>query len=358
VKVLVTGGAGFIGSSVCRHLVLELGWSVVNVDKLTYAATLTSLASIEHSSRYVFELADVADPAAISRIFATHRPDAVIHLAAESHVDRSITRPQEFIFTNVVGSFVMLQSALEYWRSLSIDSRSMFRYLHVSTDEVYGTLGQTGLFDEATTYDPRSPYSASKAGSDHLTKAWYHTYGLPTIVSNCSNNYGPYQFPEKLIPLMILNILAGQELRVYGDGSNIRDWLHVEDHARALALVLQRGIAGETYNVGSRNQINNLQVVHTICDLVDEIGDKQASRELIRFVTDRPGHDQRYAIDPTKLEMQLGWRPQESFTTGLRKTVQWYIDRSDWWLPLHERYAGQRLGLETTQVRAWAPTAS
>lgn len=345
-KVLVTGGAGFIGSAVCRHLVTDLGWSVVNVDKLTYAATLTSLTPIADSPLYAFEQADIADASAMARIFQAHQPDAVMHLAAESHVDRSITGPQDFVMTNLVGSFVMLQAALEHWRSLDEPRRASFRYLHVSTDEVYGSLGAEGLFEETTPYDPRSPYSASKAGSDHLARAWQHTYGLPTLVTNCSNNYGPYHFPEKLIPLTILNALEGRELPVYGDGSNIRDWLYVEDHARALALVLQRGRVGETYNVGGRNERSNLEVVHTICDLVDQLAGRRDSRNLIRFVTDRPGHDQRYAIDATKLETELGWQAQENFETGLRKTVQWYLDRSDWWEPLRARYAGQRLGLQ------------
>jgi dTDP-glucose 4,6-dehydratase len=281
----------------------------------------------------------------MARIFATHRPDAVMHLAAESHVDRSITGPQDFIMTNLVGSFVLLQAALDYWRGLEASAQTRFRYLHVSTDEVYGSLGDAGAFLETTPYSPRSPYSASKAGSDHLARAWRHTYGLPTIVTNCSNNYGPYHFPEKLIPLIILNALEGRELPVYGDGSNVRDWLHVEDHARALALVLQHGQAGETYNVGGRNERTNLQVVEAVCDLIDELCGREGSRGLIRFVTDRPGHDHRYAIDATKLETELGWRAQESFDTGLRKTVAWYLERRDWWEPLRARYGGQRLGV-------------
>jgi dTDP-glucose 4,6-dehydratase len=345
VKVLVTGGAGFIGSAVCRHLVLDLGWSVVNVDKLTYASSLSSLAPIDGSACYALEIADIADASAMARIFATHRPDAVMHLAAESHVDRSITGPQDFIMTNLVGSFVLLQAALDYWRGLEASAQTRFRYLHVSTDEVYGSLGDAGAFLETTPYSPRSPYSASKAGSDHLARAWRHTYGLPTIVTNCSNNYGPYHFPEKLIPLIILNALEGRELPVYGDGSNVRDWLHVEDHARALALVLQHGQAGETYNVGGRNERTNLQVVEAVCDLIDELCGREGSRGLIRFVTDRPGHDHRYAIDATKLETELGWRAQESFDTGLRKTVAWYLERRDWWEPLRARYGGQRLGV-------------
>ena len=345
-KVLVTGGAGFIGSAVCRHLVRDRGWSVVNVDKLTYAASLTSLAEVSGSPCYTFEQADIADPTTMARLFAQHQPDAVMHLAAESHVDRSITGPQEFITTNVVGSFVLLQAAFTYWRGLSDAARASFRYVHVSTDEVYGSLGATGLFTETTAYDPRSPYSASKAASDHLAKAWFHTYGLPTVVTNCSNNYGPYHFPEKLIPLIILNALDGRELPVYGDGANVRDWLYVEDHARALTLVLSSGRPGETYNVGGGNERTNLQVVHAVCDLVRELAGRPDPRELIRFVPDRPGHDRRYAIDARKLENELGWRAEESFETGLRKTVQWYLDRRDWWTPLRLRYAGERLGQE------------
>jgi dTDP-glucose 4,6-dehydratase len=346
-KVLVTGGAGFIGSAVCRHLVADLGWAVVNVDKLTYASTLTSVASIADTPRYAFEKADIGDAAAIAKIFKLYQPDAVMHLAAESHVDRSITGPQDFIMTNLVGSFVLLQSSLEYWRGLDAQRRAAFRYLHVSTDEVYGSLGPAGLFSETTPYAPRSPYSATKAGSDHLARAWHDTYGLPVLVTNCSNNYGPFHFPEKLIPLTILNTLDSRELPFYGDGSNVRDWLYVEDHARALALVLQRGRIGQTYNVGGRNERTNLEVVQTICDLVDQLTGRKKSRELIRFVTDRPGHDHRYAIDATKLETELGWRAQENFTTGLRKTVQWYLDRRDWWEPLRARYSGQRLGLHS-----------
>ncbi len=345
-KVLVTGGAGFIGSAVCRLLVGATGDRVVNLDKLTYAANLASVAPVSDSEAYAFVQADVADLDAVRAVFAEHRPDAVLHLAAESHVDRSITGAGPFVTTNVVGTYAMLQAALEHWRGLEGESRDAFRFVHVSTDEVYGSLGSTGLFTEETAYDPRSPYSASKAASDHLALAWFHTYGLPVVVSNCSNNYGPYHFPEKLIPLVILNALEGRPLPVYGDGSNVRDWLFVEDHARALRLILQRGRVGQKYNVGGRNERTNLQVVQAICDLVDELAPREGSRrELITFVTDRPGHDARYAIDATKLETELGWRAEEDFDTGLRKTVRWYLDRRDWWEPLRARYDGQRLGL-------------
>ena len=347
-KYLVTGGAGFIGSAVCRELVGR-GDAVVNVDALTYAAEPRSLESIAQSPLYAFEKADITDAPAMARVFAEHAPDRVLHLAAESHVDRSITGPGAFIHTNVVGTYTLLSAALDHWRSLEGEPKNAFRFLHVSTDEVYGSLGAEGLFEETTAYDPRSPYSASKASSDHLASAWFHTYGLPVVISNCSNNYGPHHFPEKLIPLIILNALEGKPLPVYGDGSNIRDWLYVEDHARALALIVDEGRLGETYNVGGRNERTNLQVVHTVCDLVDELAGARAEgsrRELITYVTDRPGHDHRYAIDASKLETELGWRAQEDFTTGLRKTVQWYLDRRDWWEPLRARYSGERLGLE------------
>jgi dTDP-glucose 4,6-dehydratase len=349
VKVLVTGGAGFIGSAVCRHLVSELGHEVVNLDKLTYAACLASLAEIDQDPRYAFVQADVADAAAVAKVFEDHRPDAVMHLAAESHVDRSIEGAGPFITTNVLGAYVMLQEALAYWRSLEGEAKDGFRFLHISTDEVYGSLGDTGAFTETTPYDPRSPYSASKAASDHLVSAWGHTHGLPVLISNCSNNYGPYHFPEKLIPLIILNALEGKPLPVYGDGGNIRDWLYVEDHARALHLILTEGTPGQSYNVGGRNERTNLQVVHAICDLVDELAPPLSSgprRELITYVADRPGHDRRYAIDPTKLETELGYEPQTDFESGIRKTVEWFLARRDWWEPLRERYAGERLGLD------------
>ena len=346
---LVTGGAGFIGSAVCRELV-RAGHEVVNLDALTYAANLRSLDEIADSPLYRFEQADVTDAAALARILAEHRPDRVMHLAAESHVDRSITGPGAFVQTNVVGTYVLLEAALAHWRGLVGEARARFRFLHVSTDEVYGSLGPEGLFSETTAYDPRSPYSASKAASDHLASAWFHTYGLPVVVSNCSNNYGPFHFPEKLIPLVILNALEGRTLPVYGDGSNVRDWLYVEDHARALALIVAEGRPGETYNVGGRNERTNLQVVQAVCDLVDAMAGplrSGARRGLIAFVADRPGHDHRYAIDATKLETELGWRAREDFDSGLRRTVRWYLDRRDWWEPLRVRYAGERLGLQS-----------
>jgi dTDP-glucose 4,6-dehydratase len=347
VKIIVTGGAGFIGSAVCRHLVRDTDATVLNIDKLTYAASLPSLTDIERSDRYSFLKADICDPAAMAAAFSSFEPDYVMHLAAESHVDRSIVGAGPFIQTNIVGTYVLLDAALNYWRGLPKDKQAAFRFLHVSTDEVYGSLGDEGLFSEETPYDPRSPYSASKAASDHLASAWWHTYGLPVLISNCSNNYGPYHFPEKLIPLMILNALEGRPLPVYGDGGNIRDWLYVEDHARALWMIVQGGRPGETYNVGGRNERTNLQVVKTLCAIVDALAPKASgsSHDLITYVSDRPGHDRRYAIDATKLENELGWRAQETFDTGLEKTVRWYLDRRDWWEPLKRRYAGERLGL-------------
>lgn len=344
-KVLVTGGAGFIGSALIRRLASS-GTEVVNLDKLTYAATLTSVAEVADRPGYAFVQHDIADAEAMRAVFREHEPDAVVHLAAETHVDRSITGAGDFVRTNVLGTYTLLEAALEHWRGLDPAGRGAFRFLHVSTDEVYGSLGPTGAFTETTPYDPRSPYSASKAASDHLAKAWFHTYGLPVLVSNCSNNYGPYQFPEKLIPLAILNALEGVELPVYGDGGNVRDWLYVDDHAAALELILRRGRLGETYNVGGRNERTNLQVVEAICDLIDELAPAAGPRRgLIRFVTDRPGHDRRYAIDATRLETELGWRAEETFDTGLRRTVAWYLKRRDWWEPLRARYAGARLGL-------------
>ena len=346
-KVLVTGGAGFIGSAVCRYLVGR-GDDVVNIDKLTYAASLGSTDELMSSGRYALLRDDICNAEAMAAAFASHQPDAVIHLAAESHVDRSITGPAAFVETNIVGTYVLLQAALEYWRGLDAAGQAVFRFLHVSTDEVYGSLGEEGLFTETTPYAPSSPYSASKASADHLAMAWHHTYGLPVIVSNCSNNYGPFHFPEKLIPLIILNALEGQPLPVYGDGSNVRDWLFVEDHARALALIVERGVPGEKYNVGGRNERTNLHVVHTICDLLDEFRPRDgARRDLVTFVKDRPGHDLRYAIDATKLENELGWRAQENFETGLRKTVLWYLDRADWWEPLRSKHGLARQGLLT-----------
>ncbi|HEY8565568.1 MAG TPA: dTDP-glucose 4,6-dehydratase [Beijerinckiaceae bacterium] len=346
--IIVTGGAGFIGSAVVRHLVAATDATVVNLDKLTYAANLANLKDIEANPRYRFEQADICDRAAMERIFATHRPTAVMHLAAESHVDRSIEGPMAFVETNIVGTATLLVAALGYWRGLSGEAKERFRFHHVSTDEVYGTLGETGLFTEETPYQPNSPYSASKAGSDHLVRAWHHTYGLPTVTSNCSNNYGPYHFPEKLIPLMILNGLEGRPLPVYGRGDNVRDWLYVEDHAKALWTICSQGRVGETYNVGGYNEMRNLEVVETICDLLDELAAPLPSgkkrRELITFVTDRPGHDARYAIDATKITRELGWKPDETFQTGLRRTVEWYLANEGWWQPLRD-VAAERRGL-------------
>ncbi|WP_131114093.1 dTDP-glucose 4,6-dehydratase [Lichenihabitans psoromatis] len=346
-RVIVTGGAGFIGSAVVRMLAGEADVEVLNLDKLTYAGNLASLRAVENRPNYRFEQADIVDRAALDAIFASFRPDAVMHLAAESHVDRSITGSKDFIETNIVGTFTLLEAARAYWSGLPEADRQSFRFLHVSTDEVYGSLGETGLFKETTPYDPSSPYSASKAASDHLAMAWMRTYGLPVVISNCSNNYGPFHFPEKLIPLIVLNALEGRPLPVYGDGSNIRDWLFVEDHARALWTIVRSGRVGETYNVGGRNERSNLHVVETICDALDHLRPAATPRrDLITFVTDRPGHDHRYAIDATKLETELGWRAQETFETGIRRTIEWYLDNGWWWQPLRAGvYAGERLGL-------------
>jgi len=345
-RVIVTGGAGFIGSALVRHLVLENGYEVLNVDALTYAGNVESLREVEGKPNYRFLQANICDRQAMEQAFVDFRPNRVMHLAAESHVDRSITGAADFIQTNVIGTFTLLEVARGYWSTLDGAEKDAFRFLHVSTDEVYGSLGDEGLFREDTPYDPSSPYSASKASSDHLAKAWERTYGLPVVVSNCSNNYGPYHFPEKLIPLTILNALAGDRLPVYGKGENVRDWLYVEDHARALDLIIDRGRIGETYNVGGHNERQNIEVVRRICDVIDELRPGNAPRqELIEFVTDRPGHDARYAIDSTKLETELGWRAQENFDSGIAKTVQWYLDNEWWWQPLRERYAGERLGL-------------
>jgi len=345
-KVMVTGGAGFIGSAVCRRLVLTSGCEVLNLDALTYAASLTSLADVERDSRYSFIRGDICDRALLDTIFADFRPDVVMHLAAESHVDRSITGSAAFVQTNVVGTHTLLEAALAYWDALqSGEAKQRFRFLHVSTDEVFGSLGDSGLFHETTRYDPRSPYSASKAASDHLASAWFHTYGLPVVISNCSNNYGPYQFPEKLVPVMILRALEGEPLPVYGDGGNVRDWLYVDDHAAALECIVTTGRVGETYNVGGRSERTNLDVVRTILALVEELAPNSA-RSQIEFVQDRPGHDRRYAIDCSKIENELGWRSAESFESGMRRTVQWYIDRRDWWEPIRlGRFRGERLGL-------------
>jgi len=346
--VLVTGGAGFIGGAVCRHLV-GAGYRVVNVDKLTYAADLASLREIETSPSYRFHQADICDFARIAEILADERPDAIMHLAAETHVDRSIDGPGVFVETNVVGTVSLLNAALGYWRELDAERRERFRFHHVSTDEVFGDLPlDEGIFTEDTAYAPSSPYSASKAASDHFVRAWHETYGLPIVISNCSNNYGPFHFPEKLIPLVILNALEGLKLPVYGDGRNIRDWLYVDDHARALELVMTRGRIGENYNVGGRSERSNLAVVQTICDLIDDrapLPDGGRRRDLIEFVTDRPGHDRRYAIDPAKAETDLGWRAHEDFESGLAKTVDWFLANEWWWRPIRDkRYAGARLG--------------
>lgn len=345
-RVIVTGGAGFIGSALVRHLVLEKGYDVLNIDALTYAGYLPSLSTVEGKPNYRFAHANICDRARMDEAITGFRPDRIMHLAAESHVDRSITGAADFVQTNVIGTFTLLEAARSYWSKLQDEARDSFRFLHVSTDEVYGSLGAEGLFTEETPYDPSSPYSASKASSDHLAKAWQRTYGLPVVVSNCSNNYGPYHFPEKLIPLTILNALAGERLPVYGKGENVRDWLYVEDHARALDLIAERGRAGETYNVGGRNERKNIDVVRRICTILDKLQPGNRPREeLIEFVTDRPGHDARYAIDATRLETELGWRARENFDSGIEKTIQWYLDNDWWWGPLRERYSGERLGL-------------
>lgn len=346
-RVLVTGGAGFIGSAVCRHFISELAYDVVVLDKMTYAGNLASLAPVASNSRYAFEKHDICDADAVKAIFAKYEPDAVVHLAAESHVDRSISGSDVFVKTNVLGTFTLLEAARTYLASHRKDKAADFRFIHVSTDEVYGSLGEDGLFTETTPYDPSSPYSATKAASDHLAKAWQRTYGLPVIVSNCSNNYGPYHFPEKLIPLIVLNALDRRPLPVYGDGSNVRDWLYVEDHARALGTILTKGRPGETYNIGGRNERKNIEVVRQICTWMDHLRPADKSyHEQISFVTDRPGHDHRYAIDATKLENDLGWRAQETFETGIEKTVRWYLDNPGWWKPLRDKvYSGERLGL-------------
>ena len=329
--ILVTGGAGFIGSALVRHLVGEAGRPVVNVDKLTYAGSRASVAAVAESPGYAFERVDVCDGPAIARLFETYRPAAVVHLAAESHVDRSIDGPAAFVRTNVVGTYTLLDAALAHWRSLPEPDRATFRFLHVSTDEVYGSLGDDGLFTEATAYDPSSPYSASKAGADHLVRAWHRTYGLPTLVTNCSNNYGPFQYPEKLIPVAVLRAQAGEPIPVYGRGENVRDWLYVDDHVRALVAVLEQGVPGETYNVGGRAERTNLDVVRAVCGAMDELRPRPAPHaDLIAFVADRPGHDWRYAIDASKIERELGWAPRESFESGLRRTVRWYLDNGAW----------------------------
>lgn len=336
-KVLVTGGAGFIGSAVVRHIITNTQASVVNVDKLTYAGNLASLETVAGSSRYAFEQVDVCHRQELERVFNQHQPDVVMHLAAESHVDRSIDGPAAFIETNIVGTYTLLEAARSYWSALPAERKTAFRFHHISTDEVFGDLhGTEALFTETTPYAPSSPYSASKASSDHLVRAWHRTYGLPVIVTNCSNNYGPYHFPEKLIPLMILNALAGKPLPVYGKGNQIRDWLYVEDHARALYKVVTEGVVGETYNIGGHNEKQNIEVVRTLCSLLEELAPQKPAgleryEDLITYVTDRPGHDLRYAIDASKIERELGWTPQETFDSGLRKTVQWFLTNKTWW---------------------------
>ena len=347
-RILVTGGAGFIGSALIRHLVTASAHEVVNLDKLTYAGTLTSLDAVSDDPRYTFARVDICDHAEVARVFERHDPDVVVHLAAESHVDRSIDGPEDFVRTNVLGTFAMLTAALRHWQSLPPERRATFRFHHVSTDEVYGSLGAEGLFAETSPYDPRSPYSASKAASDHFVNAWHHTYGLPTLITNCSNNYGPYHFPEKLIPLAIIKCLKGQPIPVYGKGDNVRDWLFVEDHARALMTVFEKGRPGETYNIGGSAERTNLSVVEAICDTLDELRPRPGGashRELITFVADRPGHDRRYAIDAAKIRRELGWAPLELFETGIRRTVQWYLANEAWWKAIGNRYSGERLGV-------------
>lgn len=361
-KILVTGGAGFIGSAVIRHIIKNTSDSVVNVDKLTYAGNLESLIEVDSSERYAFEQVDICNRSELDRVFAEHKPDAVMHLAAESHVDRSITGPAAFIETNIVGTYTLLEATREYWNALEEGTKAEFRFHHISTDEVYGDLAhpdevpegsELPMFLETTPYEPSSPYSASKASSDHLVRAWLRTYGLPTIVTNCSNNYGPYHFPEKLIPLVILNALEGKDLPIYGKGDQIRDWLFVEDHARALYKVVTEGKVGETYNIGGHNEKKNLEVVNTICDTLDKLVPKESKyAEQITYVQDRPGHDRRYAIDSSKMQRELNWTPEETFETGLRKTVQWYLDNSTWCQNVQDgSYQRERLGVEATESK-------
>ncbi len=347
--ILVTGGAGFIGSTLVRYLLENTGYSVINVDKLTYAGNLNSLASVENNPRHHFIHCDICDRPKMQNVFEQYQPAAIMHLAAESHVDRSIDGPGEFLTTNVIGTYALLETARKYLSKLNDVGKKSFRFLHVSTDEVFGTLDREGYFSEITPYKPNSPYSASKASSDHFVRAWYHTYKLPVLITNCSNNYGPFQFPEKLIPVVILNALRGKPIPVYGKGENIRDWLYVEDHVRALVLVLEKGRIGETYNIGSRNEQKNLELVRMICRIIDEFAPNKNIKshvDLIEFVTDRPGHDLRYAIDPTKIEQELNWRPSVSFETGLRRTVKWYLENREWCDHIFDgSYRLERLGL-------------
>ena len=349
-RVLVTGGAGFIGGNFIHHLIANTEAQILNLDLLTYAGNRETLASIEANPRYRFVQGDIADQAGVQELFETFRPNAIFNFAAESHVDRSIDGPADFIHTNIVGTYNLLDRSLAYWRTLEDNDRAGFRFVHVSTDEVYGSLGETGAFTEQTPYAPSSPYSASKASSDHLVRAWHHTYGLPTLTTNCSNNYGPYQYPEKLIPLMILNALDGKPLPIYGTGKNVRDWLFVEDHCRAIWHVMRHGLPGEMYNVGGNSEKTNLEVVDTLCTLLDELVPESGHRphaQLKTFVADRPGHDWRYAIDASKIREQLGWQPQETFESGMRRTVQWYLEHRDWCEQVKQgSYQGQRLGLE------------
>lgn len=350
---LITGGAGFIGSAVIRHLLLNTDHSVINLDKLTYAGNLNSVAMVSSDPRYQFIQGDICDATLVSSLMDQYQPDVIMHLAAESHVDRSIDDPSDFINTNIAGTLVLLEAARSYWSALSAEKQSQFRFHHVSTDEVYGSLGKQGLFHETTSYDPSSPYSASKASSDHLVRAWHRTYGLPVLITNCSNNYGPYQFPEKLMPLMIMNALNGKPLPVYGDGKQVRDWLFVEDHVRALCLVASEGKLGETYNIGGHNEMTNISVVSTICAVLDDVkpqSDGSSYTKLITFVEDRPGHDRRYAIDASKIYQDLGWYPEENFESGLRKCVLWYLDNSDWCQEILDgTYQQERLGLPNEQ---------
>ena len=361
-KILVTGGAGFIGSAVIRHIINNTSDSVINVDKLTYAGNLESLFEVDSNERYAFEQVDICNRSELDRVFVEYKPDAVMHLAAESHVDRSITGPAAFIETNIIGTYTLLEATREYWNTLEKGAKSEFRFHHISTDEVYGDLPhpdevpeekELPMFLETTSYEPSSPYSASKASSDHLVRAWLRTYGLPTIVTNCSNNYGPYHFPEKLIPLVILNALEGKDLPIYGKGDQIRDWLFVEDHARALYKVVAEGKVGETYNIGGHNEKKNLEVVNTICEILDMLVPKESAyAEQITYVQDRPGHDRRYAIDSSKMQRELNWMPEETFETGLRKTVQWYLDNSTWCQNVQDgSYQRERLGVEITELK-------